>query len=662
MKKVLFPSRRLLGVLCVSAAMLAPAAAQASQPSPVQVLGKTPLAFEPNVGQADAQVRFVSRGPGYNLFLTPDEAVLVLRSGPAPKPRELAPTEQRRQVVRMRALGASPAALEGMAQQSGRSNYLEIGHPERSITDVPRFAKVAARGVYPGIDVVYHGSREHLEYDFVVAPGADPGRIRLGFEGVEGLSVDAAGDLHLRLAEGELVQPAPVIYQEIAGERRTVDGAFALEGGRVGFRVASYNRTQPLVIDPQIVWSRLVGGSNGDYATAIAVTPNGQAYIAGYTYSDDFPTRSAYQATDPEPGGIMDAFITKLNLDGTQLDYSTYIGGPSSQFFGAIALDANRNVHAVGYTGQQGTLDAFIVKLNAFGSGILYSRIIGGSSLEGAFGVALDGNGNAYVSGITDSPDFPTTTGALQRTPGGLFDFFVTKLNVYGNTVYSTYYGTAKSETGADIDVDSSGRAYLGGGIYDANTQTYDIVVARLNAAGSGVEYRKVFGGSGNDSFGGLTIDAYNNACVTGYTDSTDFPTTPGANQTIFGGMTDAFVTKLNNSGTGFIYSTYVGGPNRETPWDIAVDDLSTVYVTGWRDSGVDYTEDAWVFRLSAPGDRVLSSLRFGGTTSDQANSIALDSARNVYVTGWTYSMDFPRTVGPAFNGEPDAFVAKVMM
>lgn len=658
-------SRRLLGTFCLSAALLAPAGVHASQASPVQVLAKAPLAFEPNLGQADPQVRFVSRGPGYNLFLTPEEAVLVLRSGAVPAPREIPTTEPRRQVVRMRTLGASPVALEGIERQAGRSHYLQAGYPELSVTDVPRFGKVAARGVYPGIDIVYHGDRDHLEYDFVVAPGADPDRIRLGFEGVAGMSVDAAGDLHLRLAEGELVQPAPVLYQEIAGERRLVEGAFALEGDRVGFRVASYDRTQPLVIDPQILWARLLGGSSNDYGTSIAVTPNGQAYIAGYTYSDDFPTRPAsYQPADPEPGGLMDAFVTKLNLDGSQIDYSTYIGGPGSQYFLGIALDANRNAHAVGYTSQLGTLDAFAVKLNAAGSGLLYSRIFGGSSLEAAYGVALDGNGNAYLAGITDSADFPTTNGALQRVPGGLFDFFVTKLNVYGNTVYSTYYGTANSESGADIEVDGSGRAYVAGGIYFPSLGTTDVVVARLNAAGSGVEYRKVFGGSGSDSFGGLALDQSNNAIVAGYTASGDFPTTPGAHQTVFGGETDAFVTKLNNSGTGFIYSTYVGGPHRETPWDVAVDDLSTVYVAGWRNSDVDYTEDAWVFRLSAPGHQVLSTLRFGGSTNaDLASGIALDSARNVYVTGWTYSTDFPRTTGPlSLNGMQDAFVAKLAM
>ena len=296
-------SWRLLGALCLSMAVLSPAGAQASQPSPVQVLGKMPLAFEPNLGQTDPQVRFISRGPGYNLFVTPEEAVLVLRSGAAPGPEEIPIVAPRRQVVRMRALGASPAALEGIDRQSGHSNYLQVGHPERSVTGVPRFSKVFARGVYPGIDLVYHGDRDHLEYDFVVAPGADPGRIRLGFEGVEGMSVDAAGDLHLRLAEGEFVQPAPVLYQEIAGERRPVAGSFALQGDQVGFRVADYDRTQPLVIDPQIVWSRLLGGSSTDFGSAIAVTPNGQAYIAGYTYSDDFPTRpGAYQPADPEPG------------------------------------------------------------------------------------------------------------------------------------------------------------------------------------------------------------------------------------------------------------------------------------------------------------------------------------------------------------------------
>lgn len=657
-------SRRLFGALCLSLAVASPAGASTPQPSPVQVLGKMPLAFEPNLGQADPQVRFLSRGPGYNLFLTPDEAVLVLRSGVvAPAPREIPAAEPRRQVVRMRALGASPAALEGVERQSGRSHYLEAGHPERSVTDVPRFGKVTARGVYPGIDLVYHGDRNHLEYDFVVAPGADPGRIRLGFEGVEEMAVDAAGDLHLRLAEGELVQPAPVLYQEIAGERRPVAGRFALEGRQVGFRVAQYDRTQPLVIDPQILWSRLLGGSSSDYGMAIAVTPNGQAYVAGYTYSDDFPTRSgSYLPADPEPGGLLDAFVTKLNLDGSQLDYSTYIGGAGSQAFLGIALDANRNAHAVGYKTGPGTLDAWAVKLNAAGSGLLYERIFSGSGLDAAYSVAIDGNGKAYLAGMTDSTNFPKHN-ALQAMPAGLFDFFVAKLNADGTTAYSTYYGTDDSEMAPDIAVDGSGRAYLGGTIYDADQEGDEMVVARFNAAGSAVEYRWVFGGSGSDTLAGIAVDQYNNACVTGYTTSDDFQTTPGAHQEDFGGMQDGFVAKLNNSGTGYIYWTYVGGPNREVPWEIAVDDLSTVYVAGWRDDGDSTDADAWVFRLSSPGDHVLSSLRLPGGSDDQVTGIALDAARNVYVTGWTYSTDFNPTVGPqTLRGTVDAFVAKVAM
>ncbi|RPH54050.1 hypothetical protein EHM82_07450, partial [bacterium] len=271
------------------ASLLVPAPASAVETSPAEVLGRTPLAFEPNLGQSDPEVRFLARGSGYALFLTRDEAVLALASpaGPVqPETMKNARPELRSSVLRMRPVGARPAeSLTPETPLPGRSHYLSATAPSESLTDVPRYARVRARGIYPGIDLVYYGQGKRLEYDFVVAPGADPKRIRLELEGAESLRLDDAGNLRLGLHGGELVQPAPVLYQEVDGERRTVPGRFLLAGNTVGFEVGAYDPSLPLVIDPVLVWASLLGGNSSDWANDVAVTANGQAYACGYTYS-----------------------------------------------------------------------------------------------------------------------------------------------------------------------------------------------------------------------------------------------------------------------------------------------------------------------------------------------------------------------------------------
>jgi hypothetical protein len=729
--------------------------------------GKLPLSFEANQGQTDPSVKFISRGSGYSLFLTPTEAVLTLRSssqeskvkgqkaeaegaGLLSRPgavdeflkRSAADLQDKsalqEAVLRTKLVGAnSTPKISAVDELPGKSNYFIGNDPKKWRTNVPTYAKVKYQRVYPGVDVVYHGTQGQLEYDFVVAPGADPGVIRLSFKGADRLELDAQGDLVLHTAAGEVREHKPVVYQEIVGVRQAIAGSYVLRSeAEVGFAVAQYDASQPLVIDPALVYSTYLGGSGFDEGFRIAVDSGGNAYVTGSTSSTNFPTAGGpYQAAS---GGGTDAFVAKLNPTGTALVYSTYLGGSGIDEGLGIALDpgcgpapaALCNAYVTGETGSTnfpttsgafqpafggGFSDAFVAKLNAAGTALVYSTYLGGSGNRGdvGLGIAVDSVGSAYVTGYTDSTNFPTTPGALQTTFGGglcyygyytCFDAFVVKLNPTGTAplAYSTYLGGSGDDFGHDIAADSGGNAYVTGETGSPNFPTTpgafqpafgggsgDAFVAKLNPTGTALVYSTYLGGSGFDEGLGIALDpgcgpapaAPCNAYVTGDTSSPNFPTTSGAFQTSLGalGGSNAFVTKLNPAGTPpLTYSTYLGGSTSDAGSGIAVDSLSNAYVTGTSNSTnfpitTDAFQpasgggaDAFVTKLNPAGTAPLAySTYLGGSDSDRGNGIALDSARNAYVTGFTVSTNFLTTPGafqPAFDGgSGDAFVAKIV-
>ncbi|MBI4637936.1 MAG: SBBP repeat-containing protein [Candidatus Rokubacteria bacterium] len=528
-----------------SAAAMPAAATKAPRPGPPpspRTLATLPLHFEANHGQTDGGVRFLARAPGYTLFLTPTEAVTAPpRGGERPardwRPRGLDRTRDARlgvtrlstaeavrdarppgpAVVRMKLLGANPDPLvTGVDQLPGRINYFLGNDPARWRTNIPTYARVRYGDVYPGVDLVYDGSRRRMEFDFVLAPGADPGLIRLAFEGAGSVALDERGDLLLKTAAGELRLQKPHLYQESGGRRVAVDGSFALVAApckgrpcpaapvQVAVQVAAYDTGKPLVIDPVLSYSTYLGGSAGDEGFGIAVDASGNAYVAGQTSSTNFPTASALQ---PVLGGFSDAFVTKLDPSGATLVYSTYLGGSAVELNGGtagIAVDASGNAYVTGDTSSTdfptasalqpasgGSTDAFVTKLNPTGAALVYSTYLGGSSNDRGLGIAVDASGNAHVTGITLSTDFPTAS-ALQPAFGGIIDAFVTKLDPTGATlVYSTYLGGSNNDQGHSIAVDASGNAY-----------------------------------------------------VTGFTLSTDFPTV-SALQPAFGGLDDAFIARI---------------------------------------------------------------------------------------------------------------------
>jgi uncharacterized repeat protein (TIGR01451 family) len=520
-----------------------------------EAYGKMPLSFEVNQGQTIPQVKFLSRHSTSDLYLTSTEAVLVLKNPLSKKQqKENLTAAHKASVLRLKVLGANPAApVEGLDPLPGKSNYFRGKDPGQWQTDIPNYTKVQYSDVYKGVNLIYYGNQRQLEYDFVVAPGADPNTIKLAFEGARKIVIDANGDLLLSTKAGDVRMHKPYVYQETEGGRQTVASRYVLKGKKqVGFEVALYDRNKTLVIDPVLSYSTFLGGSSYEDGRSITVDSSGNAYVTGSTSSFNFPAgKDAFSSTYTNSS---DVFVTKLNATGSAFLYSTYIGGNSNDIGYDITIDSTGNAYLTGLTsstnypttqgaydityndGYQG--DAFVTKLNNSGTALIYSTFLGGSNGEQGNGIAIDMSGNAYITGNTASTNFPTTAGALQTVATNSVEAFVTKLDNAGAAlVYSTYLGGTSADQGSNIAVDTIGNAY-----------------------------------------------------ITGNTASTNFPTTAGALQTVYGGNTngccsslagDAFVAKLNLAGTALIYSTYLGGSSDENGSGIVVTPSDEVYLTG---------------------------------------------------------------------------------
>jgi beta-propeller repeat-containing protein len=675
-----------------------------------------PLVFEANRGQADEHVKFLARGAAYTAFLTTGAAVLQLGRADAGGA-----------TVHMTLVDADPAPrIAGDGELPGVVHYAR-NRPSPPIS-APTYRAVRYGDVYPGIDLVYHGSPRRLEYDFVVAPGADPSRIALAFDGVERIGVDETGDLVARTAAGDLRQPRPVVYQDAGGGRRRVDGDYVVDDrGHVRIRVGAYDPSRPLVIDPVILSSTYLGGSNdeADYAfggqVAVAVDGAGNVYVTGTTTSVDFPTtRGAGQST---LSGEKDVFVTKLSPAGAVL-YSTYLGGPCDDAARDIAVDAAGNAYVTGrVNGGQCYLDVqagvLVAKLDPTGA-VVYATVFGGSLADSSIGeaITIDTAGHAYVTGtaFSASHDFPTTPGAFRTTDCGasiLFnDGFVAELSADGaSLVYSTMLCGTGDDSPSDIAIDTAGNAYVAGTTGSSDFPTVNPFqgsrgngpvgitgfVSKLSPDGSHLVFSTYLGGTMSEVINGIAIDQQQNVYVTGETQSQDFPTTPGVlqehsgNRTCLELCTDAFVTKLDASGSSLAYSTYLFGDLDDWGTRIAVDGAGNAIVVGathslffpirnaFQSSNAGIS-DAFVTKLNADATRLLFSSYLGGhhvgessgTGADEATGLAVDPAGDVWIAGYTQSYDFPTTpnafqhqIGNGicdFFGTPcgDAFVTKI--
>jgi hypothetical protein len=686
--------------------------------------GKLPLAFEANQGQTDQQVRFLSRGAGFSLFLTSTEAVLALQPSdisdqPSGEPSfrsqvsGVRKDKSPRAIVCMKLMGANAKAeVIGEDELAGKSSYFIGNDPKNWHTNVQQFAKVRYENVYPGVDLVYYGRQRELEYDFVLRPGADPQAIRLGIDGAKKIRMEQ-GDLVLTSAAGDVRLRSPKIYQNLKGIRQEVRGRYVITGkNEVGFRVASYNRTKLLIIDPILSYSTYLGGSLNDVGLGIAVDSAGNAYVTGNTQSTDFPTANSIQPTNH---GGYDVFVTKINADGSALVYSTYLGGSGDDYGTTIAVDASGNAYVTGYTTStnfpeakaiqsenHGGTDAFVTKISGTGSALVYSTYLGGSLNDVGLGIAVDSAGNAYVTGNTQSTDFPTANAFQPTNHGGSSfdgtasgDAFVSKINPSGTVlVYSTYLGGTGEDYGRGIAVDSAGSAYVTGftGSTDfpiANAiqpmshggQYYrrDAFVTKLNAAGSALVYSTYLGGSWDEYGNRIAVDPTGNAYVTGQTPSLDFPTANAIQPTSHGSW-EAFVTKINADGNAFVYSTFLGGSGTDGGEGIAADAAGNAYIGGHTDSADfpianaiqsgNYGKlDAFVTKVNADGSAFVYSTYLGGSGDDQGYDIAVDSADSAYVTGYSVSNNFPATplafqplrkVIKKSSTTSDTFVAKI--
>jgi hypothetical protein len=534
-------------------------------------------AFIENKGQWHPDVLYLCRLGGLDAWITKwgvNYTFFKLEEKPSAEAREPLLREKfgrkeveligHRVLMKLRGCAAHPQR-EGREMLEGYYNYLIGNDPARHATYVRRYQEAWVRGVYAGIDMRYYLDGGRLRYDWVVQPGGDPSQIVFGLEGSEKTYIDSEGRLVFMTRFGEVKLAELRVYQ---GDRE-IGGWFVERPGGWGIEVGSYDPTQLLVIDP-LVYSTYIGGSGADVGYAMAVDGSGNAYVTGWTFSTDYDvTPGAFQTT---PGGNADVFVTKLNATGNDLVYSTYIGGSGYDESYAIAVDGSGHAYVTGVTTSTdydvtpgafqttngGGDDVFVTKLNATGTALVYSTYIGGSSDDEGFGIAVDGSGNAYVTGWTLSTDYDVTPGAFQTTNGGGWDVFVTKLNATGTAlVYSTYIGGSGNEVGFGIAVDGSGNAYVTGwnysGDYDVTPGAFqttnegylDVFLTKLNATGTALVYSTYIGGSGSDYGYAIAVDGSGNAYVTGFTSSTDYDVTPGAFQTTNGGGADVFVTKV---------------------------------------------------------------------------------------------------------------------
>lgn len=589
-----------------------------------------PIGFEVNQGQADPAVRFLARGTGYGIYLTGQEAVVAIRPPrPGPGARNLrAQSDQSSpDVLRMKLTGASlNSAPDGVDRLPGVANYFAGNDPSKWHTGVPTYAKVRYANAYPGIDLVYYGSQQQLEYDFVIAPSKNAAAIHLTFDGAKSVRLDADGDLVLRSKRGEMIFHRPVAYQTIGGTRREVASRFRLLPGKsVGFRLGAYDRSAPLTIDPVLVYATLLGGNglggnqNGDTASAIATDAQGNAYITGQTDSSNFPVSKPYDGKYNSEFGM--AFVSKINPEGTAFVYSTFLGGTWEDWGFGIAADSSGNAYVAGGTrssdfpvvhpiqsSAQGEVDqwhGFVTKISPSGNALIYSTYLGGSGEDEATAIAIDPSGNAYVTGYTSSQDFPTYKPLQSKnkaTTTNPLTGFVSKINPSGTAfVYSTYLGGSYLDNASGIAADAEGNAYVAGEAYSTDFPVYhalqskyqgesngnggDPFLSKIKPDGSGFVYSTYVGGgsfmNGPAAMGNaVTADSRGNAYLVGEVyDSTALPLVKPL-QTGLGNLGyGAFLSKVNPEGSAFVYSTFLGDTNGANA--VAVDRYQNVYITG---------------------------------------------------------------------------------
>ena len=697
--------------------------------------GKLSPAFEANQGQADPQVKYLFRGRGYTAFLTSGGMVLSLRPTnvvPIPPTSNLPTTSKvasaSNTTIQFRLSGAAKSPVVfGEDRKPGKVNYFIGNDPTKWRTNVPTYAKVRYKSVYPGIDLVYYGNSRQLECDFAVSPGANPNRIQFEITGAREIRVDAAGNLLLKTDSGELHFESPVVYQESSGQRVVVDGGYVVnDPTHVSFHVASYDRAKPLVIDPVLVYSTYLGGSGTDQPAGIAVDSTGSVYVAGSTDSADFPLATLGSL----PTGEDHVFVAKLDPTGSDLVYADYIGGSSQDFGYALALDSANNVYVTGSTASadfpmvnpfQGTYpgssNGFLTKISPDGSSLLYSTYFGGNGSDLPSSVAIDPAGEMIIAGYTSSTNLPVANAyqsSVSANLGGMYGSygFLTKFSLDGSALsYSTYFGGNSNlplNCGGTpcwippasfilgMVLDTAGNAYVTGttntynfpvtqGAYQTTDSTQQGsatvgFVSKFNVSGS-LQYSTYF----FDPSGVITepealaVDGSGSVYVTGLTiGNGTFPITSTniCDPSVSGfGCNYAFVTKFDAAGTTLLYSTYLGPNNDAVPQAIVLDGNNDAYILALTGSGLFSTvngiesfssgNDVLLVEIDPTASTQLFATYLGGSGNEQPalTGMVLDATGNLYITGMTGSSDFPVTQSAfqsVLGGNTDAFILKM--
>ncbi len=685
----------------------------------VQGYGQMPLRFEQNIGQADPQARYLSGGSGYTMYFLPTELALALdletnqiAKGHQPFPKH---GGHKFGLVHIQMEGANTGTLISSEQTlPEKFNYLIGNDPTQWRTNVSVFGRVRYQDIYPGIDLTFYGNQSHLEYDFEIAPHANPKAIRLKLAGADHIAVEPDGSLAFSVQGRTTCFGRPAIYQTVNGVRHDIAGGWRLKGNQASFEIGAYDKNQPLVIDPVLSYSTFLGGVGSEWVTGwgVAVDSGGNAYVTGWTSTalTNLITSGAFQTNY---NNHFDCFVAKIGSTGTNLIYCTYLGGTTG--YGdsgsySLAVDGNGNAYIAGFTdagnfpvknalfsSPPNTLwyssygvygdNVFVTELNTNGSQLVFSTYFGGSGFVEcqAYSIALDAQNNIYIGGLTvysSGGNQLWTTNAIEKTANANDHGFVAKFTTNGTSIaYSTYFSGSGNDQVQEVAVDGAGNLYGAGytsssdiPITNAMQSAYgggadDAFAFKLDPTGTNLVYSTFIGGNGADYGYGIGVDTNQNAYVVGQTFSANFPLT-NALQTQLNGngstsTSDAFLTKLSSSGQ-LLYSSFLGGANTDIAYDAKVQaDGETVIVgqTGSIDFAPYYNYgsvnsgnlDAFIAKLSADGQTLMNFAYLGGTNADAAYRVALDSQENAYVAGWTASPNFPITstnvADPNFSG-----------
>jgi uncharacterized membrane protein YwzB len=639
--------------------------------------------FEPNVGQAPGGVRFIARARGYSVAFDGNGSAAY-----APGAR----ADGANPVIWMRFVGArrSPEAA-GEGSLPGVTRYYS-GAANESGREARHYAAIRYREVYPGIDLRWRSREEHIEYEFRLAPGVDPKTIRIRFSGGHGVRMDENGDLVVATGSGALRYRRPEAWQAVEGRLTPVQVQFRIESGAVGFATGPYDPGRELIIDPVLLYSTYLGGSGYDAACAVAADAAGNTYVTGSTGSFDFPG-SGFAGTVRRTYAV---FITKLSANGSQVLYTVILASTGNDTGRAVALDGSGNVWVAGIAGGAGfpvtsnalygsfggAQDAFVARIDSTGH-LAYATYLGGSGVDAAMGIAVDTSGAVYVAGYTASVNFPTTYGAPQTSfRGGFSDAFLLKLNSAGTALlYSTLLGGTGTDTAASVAVDANGDACIAGSTDSPNLSTNsalqaslagnnDVLLACLNPSGTAWNFVTYLGGSGPDEANGIALNSAGDIYLTGDTFSPNFPVTAGAYQKTSRGNYDAFVMKLNPAGSAILFSTYLGGSGSDSGTAIAVDTAGNAWIGGYTAS-VDFPAtdgstfhgyyDCFIGQVRADGAALMSASYVGGGGDDRCLGVTLAGVGKIVFVGYTGSPDFPATSGALQSSPPPGYNAFVV-